>query len=310
MPRLRPGRAVLPDQAKQEPQRPFHLRDRPQTTAERRPRTASTSPVGVRRSGTPEFTTDRSRSRMARLLGRSGSSKHPPARQVYRHRCRCQHWCCDRNPGVDHRDRLKRCWWRSSPAGSMNRSPLSAEMLWEAHPGASHRFPSGRAGPLEHRRHPAAPPSISHAGPAPLLPEGNEQLMGPRPSSRRLSAVTVRVDRGGHLSRLPLSPPAPRTRGSDIVLLHVTDVPGAARGACGGLLGRARPGRDPDTTLEYLATARSATNSWPLPLTGWDARTPANTGWAASSGKLWRSPSAPTFLCPGPRRRPDPSRAS
>jgi nucleotide-binding universal stress UspA family protein len=45
--------------------------------------------------------------------------------------------------------------------------------------------------------------------------------------------------------------------GADIVLLHVTgpDVPGAARGAYAGLLGRARPERDPGTQLEHLAAA-------------------------------------------------------
>ncbi|MFI9051490.1 universal stress protein [Streptomyces sp. NPDC053427] len=43
----------------------------------------------------------------------------------------------------------------------------------------------------------------------------------------------------------------------DIVLLHVTgpDVPGAAHGAFAGLLGRARPDRDPGTALEHLAAA-------------------------------------------------------
>lgn len=45
--------------------------------------------------------------------------------------------------------------------------------------------------------------------------------------------------------------------GAGIVLLHVTspDVPGAAHGAYAGLLGRARPGRDPGTRLEHLAAA-------------------------------------------------------
>ena len=44
---------------------------------------------------------------------------------------------------------------------------------------------------------------------------------------------------------------------ADIALLHVTapEVPGAARGAYAGLLGRARPGRDPGTRLEHLAAA-------------------------------------------------------
>jgi nucleotide-binding universal stress UspA family protein len=44
---------------------------------------------------------------------------------------------------------------------------------------------------------------------------------------------------------------------ADIVLLHVTasEVSGIARGAYAGLLGRARPGRDPGTRLEHLATA-------------------------------------------------------
>jgi nucleotide-binding universal stress UspA family protein len=43
---------------------------------------------------------------------------------------------------------------------------------------------------------------------------------------------------------------------ADIVLLHVTgpEVPGAAHGAYAGLLGRARPERDPGTALEHLAT--------------------------------------------------------
>lgn len=42
-----------------------------------------------------------------------------------------------------------------------------------------------------------------------------------------------------------------------IVLLHVTgsEVPGAAHGAYAGLLGRARPERDPGTALEHLAAA-------------------------------------------------------
>ncbi|MCX4545946.1 universal stress protein [Streptomyces sp. NBC_01565] len=44
---------------------------------------------------------------------------------------------------------------------------------------------------------------------------------------------------------------------ADIVLLHVSgpDVPGAAHGAYAGLLGRARPERDPGTALEHLAAA-------------------------------------------------------
>ncbi|MFC0598333.1 universal stress protein [Streptomyces palmae] len=44
---------------------------------------------------------------------------------------------------------------------------------------------------------------------------------------------------------------------TDIVLLHVTgsDVPGAAHGAYAGLLGRARPERDPGTEVENLAAA-------------------------------------------------------
>ncbi len=45
--------------------------------------------------------------------------------------------------------------------------------------------------------------------------------------------------------------------GAGIMLLHVTgpEVPGAARGAYAGLLGRARPERDPGTRLEHLAAA-------------------------------------------------------
>ncbi|WP_371094857.1 universal stress protein [Streptomyces sanglieri] len=44
---------------------------------------------------------------------------------------------------------------------------------------------------------------------------------------------------------------------ADLVLLHVTghEVPGAAHGAYAGLLGRARPDRDPGTTVEHLAAA-------------------------------------------------------
>ncbi len=44
---------------------------------------------------------------------------------------------------------------------------------------------------------------------------------------------------------------------AEIVLLHVTgpEVPGAAHGAYAGLLGRARPERDPGTALEHLAAA-------------------------------------------------------
>lgn len=43
--------------------------------------------------------------------------------------------------------------------------------------------------------------------------------------------------------------------GADIVLLHVTpaEIPIAAHGAYAGLLGRARPNRDPGTQLEQLA---------------------------------------------------------
>ncbi|MCX5427399.1 universal stress protein [Streptomyces sp. NBC_00257] len=42
-----------------------------------------------------------------------------------------------------------------------------------------------------------------------------------------------------------------------LVLLHVTghEVPGAAHGAYAGLLGRARPDRDPGTAVEHLAAA-------------------------------------------------------
>ncbi|MEU5537367.1 universal stress protein [Streptomyces sp. NPDC020362] len=45
--------------------------------------------------------------------------------------------------------------------------------------------------------------------------------------------------------------------GADIVLLHVTgpEVPGAAHGAYAGLMGRARPDRDPGTAVEHLAAA-------------------------------------------------------
>ncbi len=45
--------------------------------------------------------------------------------------------------------------------------------------------------------------------------------------------------------------------GAGIVLLHVTgpEAPGAAHGAYAGLLGRARPDRDPGTRLEHLAAA-------------------------------------------------------
>lgn len=45
--------------------------------------------------------------------------------------------------------------------------------------------------------------------------------------------------------------------GEGIVLLHVTgpDVPGTARGAYAGLLGRGHPERDPGTRLEHLAAA-------------------------------------------------------
>jgi nucleotide-binding universal stress UspA family protein len=42
---------------------------------------------------------------------------------------------------------------------------------------------------------------------------------------------------------------------ADVVLLHVTDVPGAAHGAFAGLLGRGRPQRDPGTSVERLAAA-------------------------------------------------------
>ncbi|MFI5773870.1 universal stress protein [Streptomyces sp. NPDC051658] len=44
---------------------------------------------------------------------------------------------------------------------------------------------------------------------------------------------------------------------ADLVLLHVTghEVPGAAHGAYAGLLGRARPDRDPGTAVEHLAAA-------------------------------------------------------
>ncbi|MFE2936711.1 MULTISPECIES: universal stress protein [unclassified Streptomyces] len=43
---------------------------------------------------------------------------------------------------------------------------------------------------------------------------------------------------------------------ADLVLLHVTghEVPGAAHGAYAGLLGRARPDRDPGTRIEHLAS--------------------------------------------------------
>ncbi|MFJ9823312.1 universal stress protein [Streptomyces sp. NPDC101160] len=45
--------------------------------------------------------------------------------------------------------------------------------------------------------------------------------------------------------------------GADVVLLHVTgpEAPGAAHGAYAGLLGRARPDRDPGTRVEHLAAA-------------------------------------------------------
>jgi nucleotide-binding universal stress UspA family protein len=52
-----------------------------------------------------------------------------------------------------------------------------------------------------------------------------------------------------------LAPP-----GAGIVLLHVTpqEVPGAARGAYAGLLGRGHPERDPGRRVEELATASAA----------------------------------------------------
>ncbi|MEU0835980.1 universal stress protein [Streptomyces sp. NPDC005969] len=45
--------------------------------------------------------------------------------------------------------------------------------------------------------------------------------------------------------------------GSELVLLHVTghEVPSVAHGAYAGLLGRARPDRDPGTAVEHLAAA-------------------------------------------------------
>ncbi|TDV57299.1 nucleotide-binding universal stress UspA family protein [Actinophytocola oryzae] len=42
---------------------------------------------------------------------------------------------------------------------------------------------------------------------------------------------------------------------AEFVLLHVSDVSGAAHGAFAGLLGRARPDRDPGTRLAGLAAA-------------------------------------------------------
>ncbi|GGV28834.1 universal stress protein [Streptomyces spectabilis] len=47
---------------------------------------------------------------------------------------------------------------------------------------------------------------------------------------------------------------------ADILLLHVTgpEAPGAAHGAYAGLLGRARPDRDPGTAVEHLAAASAA----------------------------------------------------
>ncbi|MEE1767230.1 universal stress protein [Streptomyces sp. JV185] len=44
---------------------------------------------------------------------------------------------------------------------------------------------------------------------------------------------------------------------AELVLLHVTghEVPAAAHGAYAGLLGRARPDRDPGTAVEHLAAA-------------------------------------------------------
>ncbi|RFU36618.1 universal stress protein [Actinomadura logoneensis] len=47
------------------------------------------------------------------------------------------------------------------------------------------------------------------------------------------------------------------SEGDDVVLLHVTgdEMPGAAHGAYAGLLGRARPDRDPGTRVEGMAVA-------------------------------------------------------
>ncbi len=75
---------------------------------------------------------------------------------------------------------------------------------------------------------------------------------------RRLkSCDRHRLDRRG---TWPACADATRTyapEGAGIMLLHVTgpEVPGAARGAYAGLLGRARPERDPGTRLEHLAAA-------------------------------------------------------
>ena len=79
-----------------------------------------------------------------------------------------------------------------------------------------------------------------------------------------------------------------------ITLLHVTapEVPGAARGAYAGLLGRARPERDPGTRLEHLAAA-SAGQLLDAAAERLGARAPAASASAAPSGKSWPPPKAP-----------------
>ena len=96
---------------------------------------------------------------------------------------------------------------------------------------------------------------------------------------------------------------------ADIALLHVTapEVSGAARGAYAGLLGRARPWRDPGTRLEHLAAASAgqlladAAGRLGRPCTRHRAHRPHRAG-----GRGRRRRRGPAH--PRPRRRPHPPR--
>ena len=72
---------------------------------------------------------------------------------------------------------------------------------------------------------------------------------------------------------------AARTRapGADLVLLHVSghEVPGAAHGAFAGLLGRARPIRDPGDPARSIGAPSSRQQLLTRRGRGWDVRATA-----------------------------------
>ena len=70
-----------------------------------------------------------------------------------------------------------------------------------------------------------------------------------------MTVIAWIVEAPGPLARMPPAPTRPRAPASSCYTSPAPQVSGAAHGAYAGLLGRARPERDPGTRLEHLAAA-------------------------------------------------------